>query len=144
MARTTAARFARKLRRLGATVTIREGRDGRDVVAAHRGIEVTAHFTRDVDAFDVARRSDTTAPTDGDTDDTGAIRTMAGVHRVLNLPPHPVVTLGTTGRRNSRIHILAPGWSSIAECGVSMPRDHRDGVPREATCPRCRSLWRQR
>lgn len=144
MARTTAAQFARKLRRLGATVTIREGSDGRDVVAAYRGIEVTARFTGDVDAFDVARRTDIAAATGGDTADAGGIRTMAGVRRVLNLPPHPVVTLGTTGRRNSRTHILAPGWSSIAECGVSMPREHRDGAPREATCQRCRSLWRQR
>jgi hypothetical protein len=138
MARTTAAQFARQLRRLGATVTIR---DGRDVVAAYRGIEVTAQFAHDVDAFDVARRTDPAAETAAD---ASPIRTMAGVRRVLGLPKQPVVTLGTTGRRNSRIHILRPGWHSIAECGVSMPREHRDGAPREATCPRCRSTWRQR
>jgi hypothetical protein len=134
MARTTAAQFARQLRRLGATVTIR---DGRDVVASYRGVEVTARFARDVDAFDVARRTDTAA-------DADLIRSMAGVRRVLNLPKQPVVTLGTTGRRNSRIHILRPGWFSIAECGVSIPRAHREGSPREVTCRRCRSIWRQR
>lgn len=140
MARTTAAQFARQLRRLGATVTVR---NGRDVVASYRGVEVTARFSRDVDAFDVARRT-ATATDDTAADDANLIRSMAGVRRVLNLPKQPVVTLGTTGRRNSRIHILAPGWASIAECGVSMPRPHREGTPREVTCPRCRSIWRQR
>ncbi|GAA0911544.1 hypothetical protein [Virgisporangium aurantiacum] len=151
MARTTAAQFARQLRRLGATVTIRDGRDSSDVVASFRGVEVTARFGRDVDAFDVARRTDTTPDTaagtwaaDAASDDADLIRSMAGVRRMLNLPRHPVVTLGTTGRRDSRIHILRPGWFSSAECGVSIPREHREGTPREATCRRCRSLWRQR
>lgn len=144
MARTTAAQFARQLRRLGATVSIR---DGRDVIARYRGVEVTSRFGRDVDAFDVARRSDTAADTvaaDAASDDATLIHSMAGVRRMLNLPKHPVVTLGTTGRRNSRIHILRPGWFSSAECGVSIPREHREGTPREATCRRCRSIWRQR
>jgi hypothetical protein len=144
MARTTAAQFARQLRRLGATVSIR---DGRDVIARYRGIEVTSRFGRDVDAFDVARRTDTATDTvaaDAASDDATLIRSMAGVRRMLNLPKHPVVTLGTTGRRNSRIHILRPGWFSSAECGVSIPREHREGTPREATCRRCRSIWRQR
>jgi hypothetical protein len=155
MARTTAAQFARQLRRLGATVTIRDGRDGSDVVARFRGVEVTSRFGRDVDAFDVARRTDTTADTGADTgadtvaadavsDDANPIRSMAGVRRTLDLPKHPVVTLGSTGRRNSRVHILRPGWFSSADCGVSIPREHREGTPREATCRRCRSIWRQR
>ena len=155
MARTTAAQFARQLRRLGATVTIRDGRDSSDVVASYGGVEVASRFGRDVDAFDVARRTDTAADIAADiaaadaasdtaSDDANLICSMAGVRRMLNLPKHPVVTLGTTGRRNSRIHILRPGWFSSAECGVSIPRDHRDGTPREATCRRCRSIWRQR
>lgn len=147
MARTTAAQFARQLRRLGATVTIRDCRVSSDVIASYRGVEVISRFGRDVDAFDVARRTDTAADTaaaDAASDDANLIRSMAGVRRMLNLPKHPVVTLGTTGRRNSRIHILRPGWFSSAECGVSIPRDHREGTPREATCPRCRSIWRQR
>ena len=151
MARTTAAQFARQLRRLGATVTIRDGRDSSDVVARYGGVEVTSRFGRDVDAFDVARRTDTAADiaaadaaSDAASDDANLIRSMAGVRRMLNLPKHPVVTLGTTGRRNSRIHILRPGWFSSADCGVSLPRDHREGTPREATCRRCRSIWRQR
>ncbi len=41
MARTTAAQFARQLRRLGATVTIR---DGHDVIARYHDVEVTAQF----------------------------------------------------------------------------------------------------
>src|SRR5438046_6661493 len=116
MARTTAAQFARRLRRLGATVTVR---DGHDVIASYRGVEVTAQFSRDVDAFDVAWRCDVSA------NDAIAIRSMAGVRRALGLPKQPVVTLATTGRRNSRTHILRQGWF-------------------EVTCPRCRSIWRQR
>ena len=111
------------------------------MVASYRGIEVTARFARDADAFDVAQRTDTA---DASSVDANLIRTMAGVRRVLNLPKHPVVTLGTTGRRNSRIHILRSGWLSIAECGVSILGENREGAPREATCRRCRSTWRQR
>ena len=135
MARITAAQFARRLRRLGATVSVRAGHH---VVAGYRGVEVTAQFSRDIDAFDVAWRCD--VPPDG----AIAIRSMAGVRRVLGLPKQPVVTLGTTGRRNSRTHILRPGWSTIAECGVSVREPHTEGTAREVTCRRCRSIWRQR
>ena len=55
MAGTTAAQFARQLRRLGAAVTVR---DDREIVARYRDVEVTAQFYRDVDAFDVAWRCD--------------------------------------------------------------------------------------
>jgi hypothetical protein len=41
MAPTTARQFARALRRLGATTTIR---DGCDVIASYQGVQVTAHF----------------------------------------------------------------------------------------------------
>jgi Trk K+ transport system NAD-binding subunit len=142
MARTTANQFARQLRRLGATVTVRDGhtddREVHDVVARHHEVEVTARFSGDVDAFTVAWRSDQPLV------DTAPIRSMADVRRVLNLPKQPVVTLATTGRRNSRIHILRPGWWSIAECGVSLRCPHSQGAPRDVTCPRCRSIWRQR
>jgi hypothetical protein len=140
MAATTAAQFARQLRRLGATVTLP---DGRTVTARYRGVEVTSRFRPDTDAFDVAHRTDDGC---GVQDDLGAepIRSMAAVRRVLALPKQPVLTLGTTGRRNSRIHILRPGWLTIAECGVSLRRPHTDGPPREVTCRRCRSIWRQR
>jgi hypothetical protein len=135
MARTTAAQFARRLRRLGATVTVR---DGHDVIASYRGVEVTAQFSRDVDAFDVAWRCDVSPG------DAIAIRSMAGVRRALNLPKQPVVTLGTTGQRNSRTHILRQGWSATAECGVGLRGPHTEGAPRDVTCPPCRSIWRQR
>ena len=69
---------------------------------------------------------------------------MAAVRRVLGLPKQPILTLGATGRRNSRTHILCPGWSTIAECGVSLRQPHTEGAPREVTCRRCRSIWRQR
>lgn len=134
MARTTAAQFARQLRRLGATVTMTDGH----AIARYRGVEVTIRFHRDIDAFDVAWRSD--VPAEAAT----AIGSMAGVRRALGLPKHPVVTLGRTGRRNSLIHILRPGWYSIAECGVGLRGDKVDGSPREVTCRRCRSIWRQR
>jgi len=71
------------------------------------------------------------------------IRGMAAVRRVLHLPKQPILTLGTTGRRNSRTHILCPGWNTIAECGVSLRRPHTEGALREVTCGRCRSSWRQ-
>ena len=135
MARTTAAQFARQLRRLGAAVTVR---DDREIVARYRDVEVTAQFSRDVDAFDVAWRCDVSP------NDATPIRSMAGVRRVLGLPKQPVITLGTTGRRNSRVHILRQGWSTIAECGVGLRGPHTQGALREVTCPRCRSIWRQR
>lgn len=145
MARTTADQFARQLRRLGATVTVtvRDGHpndddDARDVVARHHAVEVTARFAGHPDAFTVAWRTDQPPA------DAAPLRSMADVRRVLNLPKHPVVTLATTGRRNSRIHILRPGWMSIAECGVSLRCPHTQGAPRDVTCPRCRSIWRQR
>ena len=130
MAATTAVQFARQLRRLGATVTIR---DGRDVLARYRDVEVTARFTHGVDAFDTAWR--TGAPGT----DAAQIHSMAGVRRALGLPKQPVLTLGGTGRRNSRIHILAPGWSTLAECGVSLRGPHNEGGVRDVTCRRCRS-----
>ncbi len=135
MARTTAAQFARRLRRLGATVTVQ---DSHDVIARHRGVEVTARFCHDIDTFNVAWRCDM-SPTDAI-----PIHSMAGVRRVLGLPKQPVVTLGTTGRRNSHTHILRPGWSTIAECGVGLRGPHNQRAPRDVTCPRCRSIWRQR
>src|SRR6266568_631177 len=54
MAATTTAQFARQLRRLGATVAVR---DGHEVTAGYRGVEVTSHFRPDVDVFDVACRT---------------------------------------------------------------------------------------
>jgi hypothetical protein len=140
MAATTAAQFARQLRRLGATVTLP---DGRTVTAHYRRVEVTSRFRPDTDAFDVAYRTDDGR---GVPAAVGAepIRSMAAVRRVLGLPKQPVLTLGTTGRRNSRVHILCPGWLTIAECGVSLRWPHTEGTPREVTCRRCRSIWRQR
>jgi hypothetical protein len=135
MAATTAAQFARQLRRLGADVTVR---DGHTVTARYRGVEVTSHFRPDTDAFDVARRSD------GGAEQAEPIRSMAAVRRVLDLPRQPILTLGTTGRRNSRVHILCPGWATIAECGVSLRRPHTQGGLREVTRGRCRAIWRQR
>ncbi len=76
MARTTAAQFARRLRRLGATVTVQ---DSHDVIARHRGVEVTARFCHDIDTFNVAWRCDM-SPTDAI-----PIHSMAGVRRVLGL-----------------------------------------------------------
>ena len=78
MARTTAAQFARQLRRLGATVITR---DGYDVIASYRSVEVTAQFAPDIDAFDVARRTDTAAD-----DAANLISSMAGVRRVPTCP----------------------------------------------------------
>jgi len=135
LARTTAAQFARQLRRLGATVTIR---DGHDVIARYHDVQVTAQFYRDVDAFDVAWRCDVSP------NDTTPIRSMAGVRRVLGLPTQPIILLGTTGRRTSRTHIPRQGWSTIAECGVGLVGPHTEGALRDVTCPRCRSIWRQR
>nr|WP_030500966.1 hypothetical protein [Micromonospora purpureochromogenes] len=135
MAATTTAQFARQLRRLGATVTIT---DGRHVVARHRGVEVTARFHREIDAFDVAWRSDASYGA------VAEIRSMAGVRRALGLPKQPVITLGQTGRRNWRVHILRPGWFSIAECGGSLRTGRADGLPPDVTCPRCRPIGRQR
>jgi hypothetical protein len=88
MARTTAAQFARQLRRLGATVTMTDGH----ATARYQGVEVTIRFHRDIDTFDVAWRCD--VPPEAAT----TIDSMAGVRRTLGLPTHPVVTLGRTGR----------------------------------------------
>jgi hypothetical protein len=136
MAATTTAQFARQLRRLGATVAVRYGHE---VTAGYGGVEVTSRFRPDVDVFDVAYRTDDPAAQQAE-----PIRSMAAVRRVLGLPKQPILTLGTTGRRNSRTHILCPGWSTIAECGVSLRQPHTEGAPREVTCRRCRSIWRQR
>jgi hypothetical protein len=135
MAATTAAQFARQLRHLGATITIR---DGRDVIAQYGDGEVTARFARDPDAFDTAWRTGTSA--------TGEdpIHSMAGVRRAVGLPQRPILTLGATGRRNSLTHILQQGWLVIAECGVSLRGEHTEGAPRDVNCRRCRSIWRQR
>jgi hypothetical protein len=135
MAATTAAQFARRLRQLGAAVTMP---DRHTVTATYRGVKVTSRFRPDTDVFDIAHRCD------GNTPQAQPIGSMAAVRRVLGLPAQPVLTLGTTGRRNSRTHILCPGWSTLAECGVSLREPHTEGALREVTCPRCRSLWRQR
>ena len=132
---TTAAQFARQLRRLGAAATVREGTM---VTATYRGIEVTSHFRADTGAFRDAYRSD------GAGEDAEPIGSMAAVRRVLRLPKQPILTLGTTGRRNSRTHILCRDWKTIAECGVSLSMPHTEGWLREVTCGRCRSIWRQR
>src|SRR5690606_10382191 len=134
MARTTAAQFARQLRRLGATVTVR---DEHDVVARYKGVEVVARFSPDADAFDVAWRCNTP-------NEPAPIRSMAAVRRTLGLPKQPIVVIGQTGRRNSRTHILRQGWRSIAECGVFLPGPATEGSLRDVTCPRCRSIWRHR
>jgi hypothetical protein len=84
MAATTAAKFARQLRRLGATVAVR---DGCDVIARYHDIEVTARFAPGVDAFDTAWRTGTPGT------DTAPIPSMAGVRRALGLPKQPVLTL---------------------------------------------------
>lgn len=133
MARTTTGQFARRLRRLGATITIR---DDHEFIAHHDDVTVTVRFDRIHHAFDTAWR--------GDAGDGVPIRSMAGVRRALGLPPQPILTLGTTGRRNSRIHILAQGWRFLAECGVMLGGDHASGGMAEVTCPRCRSVWRHR
>ncbi|MEJ3741781.1 hypothetical protein WEI85_00565 [Actinomycetes bacterium KLBMP 9797] len=135
MAKTTAQQFARQLRRLGATVEVR---NGCDVVARYRGVEVTAHFHPDVNEFDSAWRSDSAQ------NDTPVIRSMAGVRRTLGLPKQPVVTIGRTGRRNSLAHIVPAGWASIAECGVGIHGQPAEGSIRDVTCRRCKSIWRQR
>jgi hypothetical protein len=135
MAKTTAAQFARQLRRLGATVTVNAGYD---IVAWYRGVEVTARFHRDIDAFDVAWRTDLSPG------DATAIGSMASVRRVLGLPKQPIVIVGQTGRKNSRTHILRQGWFAIAECGVGLRGDRVEGSLRDVTCRRCRSIWRQR
>jgi hypothetical protein len=99
---------------------------------------VTARFAPSVDAFDTAWRTGTPGT------DPAPIHSMAGVRRALGLPKQPVLTLGGTGRRNSNIHILRPGWLSIAECGVILREPHTEGGVRDVTCRRCRSIWRQR
>ncbi|SRR6266508_4612275 len=135
MAPTTACRFAQALRRLGATTTIR---DGCDVIASYQGVQVTAHFHPDADAFDVAWRADV-AP-----DAATAIPSMAGVKRALGLPKQPIVTITGTGRRNSRTHIVRAGFTYFAECGVGLDGRGAEGSISDVTCPRCRSIWRQR
>src|SRR5689334_11648681 len=110
---TTAAQFARQLRRLGAATTVREGTM---VTATYRGIEVTSHFRADTGAFRDAYRSD------GAGEDAEPIRSMAAVRRVLRLPKQPILTLGTTGRRNSRTTSCAgagkpsPNAASASAC----------------------------
>lgn len=55
------------------------------------------------------------------------------------------VRLATTGRADSRVHIVRPGFTVIAECGVSVDGDTtREGPLREATCPKCRNIHRSR
>ena len=107
-------------------------------IARYRNVEVTVRVHRDGDSFDVAWRTD--VPSEAGT----AIGSMAGVRRALGLPTHPVVTLGRTGRRTSRVHILRPGWYATADCGVGLCGDPVEGSPREVTCRRCRAIWRQR
>ena len=89
MARTTAAQFARQLRRLGATANA----NGRDVIATYHDVQVTARFASDLDGFDLAWRADAPA-------DTAVIRSVAGVKRALGLPKQPIVIIAGTGRSN--------------------------------------------
>lgn len=133
MARTTAAQFARQLRRLGATANA----NGRDVIATYHDVQVTARFASDIDGFDLAWRADAPA-------DTAVIRSMAGVKRALGLPKQPIVIIAGTGRSNSRTHIVRTGWTYIAACGVGVDGRATEGAIGEVTCPKCRSIWRQR
>jgi hypothetical protein len=135
MTKTTAHQSARQLRRLGATTTVT---GAGDVIASYRGVEVTAQFSDNAGGFALAWRSDTPP------DDTPSIRSMAAVRRTLGLPKQPIVIIAGTGRRNSRAHILRPGWTHIAECGVGLDGRGTEGSPREVTCRKCVCIWRQR
>jgi hypothetical protein len=122
MARTTPRQFARRLRQLGATITIR---NDHEFIARHRGVAVAVHFDRDHHTFETAWCCDPPS--------SSPIRSMTGVRRALGLPAQPILTLGTTGRRNSRTHIVAQGWLVHAEWGVSLLGAHAEGGLREVT-----------
>ncbi len=59
------------------------------------------------------------------------------------------VQLSPTKRPNARVHIVHPGWTALALCEVWTiypwveDERRRRGLARDATCPRCRSRFRQ-